>query len=296
MNKVSVVVPAYNAEKYLEETLRSVRTQSLKPYEIIVVNDASTDNTVRIALRNKARVLTHKVNMGIGCSRQDGAEAAEGDYVAFLSSDDVWHPSFLEKTFKWAAHGVRRTDFAVFTNHCRCDSFLNVQSIFEAPRSRYGDQNTFISFVIDWALRKNMFVNFSCVLIPREVFDTVKFQPDLRHGEDLIFLLDSVLSGLQWIHVKSALLLYRIHGSQGTRLRDRDEWFLLWSYIIDRLQSVVDLETLKFAYEQSYRNSFPSLLERSVQKYERLKCKLGIKSRKKSFAETKSLCVHNRKE
>jgi len=292
MNKVSVVVPAYNAGKYLEETLRSIRSQSVKPYEIIVVDDASTDNTERIALRNKARLLTHEVNMGIGCSRQDGAEAAKGNFVAFLSSDDVWNASFLEKSLLWARAGKKRV--AVFSDYVRCDQFLNVQSFFKAPW--YGNYDAFCRYVVYWALRKNMFVNFSAVLLPRQIFREVKFQSDLRHGEDLIFLLDTILIGLDWVHVPEALLLYRIHGSQGTRVTDEQEWYLLWSYIIDRLRVLVDVDTLRFAYDQSYKTSHDLLLERIGQKVEKLKKRFGLTEVKKSFDDTKNLFLHNRKK
>lgn len=292
MKKVSVVVPAYNAGIYLEETLRSIRYQSLKPYEIIVVNDGSTDDTERIALEGKARVLTHEVNMGIGCSRQDGAEAAEGDFVAFLSSDDIWHPTFLEKSLLWARAGKKQV--AVFTDHARCDQFLTIQSFFEAPR--YSNYDGFCNGIIYWALRKNMFVNFSAVVLPRQIFKEVRFQSDLRHGEDLIFLLDTIRIGLDWVHIPEALLLYRIHGSQGTRLRDKEEWYLLWSYIMDRLRVLVDVETLEFAYNESYKRSYPLLLDRIGQKVEKLKSHFGLSDLKKGFDDTKNLCVHNCKE
>jgi glycosyltransferase involved in cell wall biosynthesis len=100
----SVVIPAYNAEKLIEEALDSVLKQTFKDYEIIVVDDGSTDNTSGSAeafLKNKGvnfKVIRQE-NKKIGAARNRGIRAAEGLYVAFLDADDVWYPKKLERVF-----------------------------------------------------------------------------------------------------------------------------------------------------------------------------------------------------
>jgi glycosyltransferase involved in cell wall biosynthesis len=94
---VSVVIPAYNAEKYLEETLASVRAQTFSDYEILVVDDGSTDRTVQIASDFGGVKLLLQQNRGSAAARNTGIRAARGAYVAFLDADDIWLPSKLEK-------------------------------------------------------------------------------------------------------------------------------------------------------------------------------------------------------
>jgi glycosyltransferase involved in cell wall biosynthesis len=91
------VIPAYNAEKYLEETLASVRAQTFSDYEILVVDDGSTDRTVQIASDYDDVQLLLQPNRGSSAARNTGIRVARGTYVAFLDADDIWFPSKLEK-------------------------------------------------------------------------------------------------------------------------------------------------------------------------------------------------------
>lgn len=102
---VSVVVNAFNAERYLAETLESVFAQTLDDWELIVVDDGSTDRTLGIARaasrgrEEKVRVLQHPNggNHGPSLARNRGLDAARGTFVAFLDADDVWLPDKLEQ-------------------------------------------------------------------------------------------------------------------------------------------------------------------------------------------------------
>src|ERR1700722_10468534 len=94
---ISVVIPAYNAEKYLEETLKSVRSQAFSDYEIIVIDDGSTDRTAQIATGYDGVILMQQTNRGAAAARNAGVVSARGKYIAFLDADDMWLPSKLEK-------------------------------------------------------------------------------------------------------------------------------------------------------------------------------------------------------
>lgn len=95
---VSVVIAAYNAEKWISETLRSVIAQTYRRYEILVVDDGSTDSTRALVLRfgQKVRYLSCTINGGQPVARNIGIRAAKGEYVAFLDADDLWQPDKLE--------------------------------------------------------------------------------------------------------------------------------------------------------------------------------------------------------
>jgi glycosyltransferase involved in cell wall biosynthesis len=102
MPKVSIVIPAYNAMKYLPETVESVFQQTFNDYEVIIVNDGSQDNIESwFAELNhpKARLITQK-NQGLSGARNTGIINSQGEYVALLDADDLWVPTKLEKQVK----------------------------------------------------------------------------------------------------------------------------------------------------------------------------------------------------
>jgi glycosyltransferase involved in cell wall biosynthesis len=96
---VSVVIPVYNAEKYLEQTIRSVLTQTYTQFEILCINDGSTDASEKIVLGiNDPRILYfHKINSGVSDTRNYGLKKAAGKYILFLDSDDILDQQFLSK-------------------------------------------------------------------------------------------------------------------------------------------------------------------------------------------------------
>jgi glycosyltransferase involved in cell wall biosynthesis len=94
---VSIVIPAYNASAYIVEAIESVLAQTVSPAEIIVVDDGSTDNTAAVLepYQNRIRYI-YQENAGVSAARNRAIEAANGDFIAFLDADDVWHPQKLE--------------------------------------------------------------------------------------------------------------------------------------------------------------------------------------------------------
>lgn len=101
---ISVVIPAYNEEKYISETLISLQAQRRKPDEVIVVDGNSTDRTRRIAQSHKARVIVVK-RRGIGLARQKGLEAAKGNIVACTDADTVLPDNWLSIIEEELSHG-----------------------------------------------------------------------------------------------------------------------------------------------------------------------------------------------
>lgn len=103
MPKVSIIIPCYNLGQYLDEAVDSVITQTYQDFEIIIVNDGSTDEFTNNLLSNyskpKTRVLTTE-NQGLPSARNNGILVSTGEYVCCLDADDKYHPEFLEKTVK----------------------------------------------------------------------------------------------------------------------------------------------------------------------------------------------------
>ncbi len=102
MDMVSIIMPAYNCEKYIENSIASVIAQTYTNWELLVCDDCSTDGTKQIVERMSAadprvKCMTTPENLGASEARNFGIEKAEGRYLAFLDSDDFWYPDKLEK-------------------------------------------------------------------------------------------------------------------------------------------------------------------------------------------------------
>lgn len=98
MSKFSIVIPLYNKEKHIKRALMSVITQTIQDFEVIVVNDGSTDNSAEAAkqITDPRIKLVNQPNMGVSAARNNGIRKAENGLIAFLDADDAWKPDFLE--------------------------------------------------------------------------------------------------------------------------------------------------------------------------------------------------------
>ena len=101
-NLVSIIMPAYNAELYIASAIESILGQTYQSWELLVVNDASSDSTGKIVedikqKDSRIRLFTNKSNQGIAESRNLALENARGKFIAFLDSDDLWMPDKLSK-------------------------------------------------------------------------------------------------------------------------------------------------------------------------------------------------------
>lgn len=116
--KVSVIVPAYNVEKYIEKCIMSILGQTYSNLELIVVNDGSLDQTPQIidtlAARDSRLVVIHKENGGVSAARNSGMNACSGEYVAFVDGDDYLAPDYLEYML-WLAEQTN-ADFCLSRN------------------------------------------------------------------------------------------------------------------------------------------------------------------------------------
>ena len=113
---VSIIMPVYNVEKYIEQAINSILNQSYKNFELILVDDASPDNSPAICdhfaqTDDRIRVIHKNINQGVGFARNTGLESADGDYIFFIDPDDYLDPGLLEKVF----NGLRpETEIFVF--------------------------------------------------------------------------------------------------------------------------------------------------------------------------------------
>lgn len=113
--RFSVVIPLYNKEHYIAETIKSVLSQTFDDYEIIVVDDGSKDNSYKVAktISSERIRIIQQTNKGVAVARNTGIENAKGDYIAFLDADDFWYSNYLE------------TIDSLITRYEHCDIFVS---------------------------------------------------------------------------------------------------------------------------------------------------------------------------
>ena len=133
---VSIIIPTYNTEKFIGLTLQSVQNQSYKNWEIILVDDASTDKTVEIinsfaGKDNRIKLFQLAKNSGNGVARNVALEKATGKYIAYLDADDLWFPSKLEKQIQFLKANNLPFTFSFYD--CIDEEGNNLNRRVEAP-------------------------------------------------------------------------------------------------------------------------------------------------------------------
>lgn len=125
---VSVIVPVYNAEMFLRETIETILNQTYKKYELILVDDCSTDNSVNIINKYKEKdkrikLIKNQKNSGAAVTRNNGIKKAVGQYISFIDADDKWEPTKLERQIKFMKEN--NCEFS-FTSYQFADEFCNL--------------------------------------------------------------------------------------------------------------------------------------------------------------------------
>jgi len=226
MAEISVIIPVYNGEKYIKECIQSVLEQTRPADEIIVVDDGSTDGTadaLKVFNRNlqwtTLKVIKNEKNMGIGYSRQRGIEAATGDYIAFLSADDLFLPNKLELNEKIARHNSWRLAVQ-YSNYMNIAENGMEIGEFRAPFADNREQ--FSLLVWDWAERNDMFVNFSTLFAPKKCFELLPIDKKLKRSEDLDWILKACKL-FDFIHIPQSTIKYRRHTQMETIRRGEED-------------------------------------------------------------------------
>ncbi|MBP7654670.1 glycosyltransferase [Candidatus Dependentiae bacterium] len=171
MPLVSVIIGTYNAECYIKETILSVLNQTFKDFELIVVDDGSTDKTIQIAekLLNAPHKLIRQKNMGEAGARNTGLENASGKYIAFLDHDDLYAAEKLEKTVCFL-EGNREFGM-VYSNYDFIIAPRNINKWrgWSSSKSNNGSGDIFLKQFVENK------IHIITVLLRRECFDKIGF-------------------------------------------------------------------------------------------------------------------------
>lgn len=217
---VSIIVPAYNAARFIGETIKSVQSQTYKTWEMIIVDDCSHDNTCDIVesiggADERVTLIKHARNGGPAVARNSALKAAQGRYIAFLDSDDLWLPLKLERQLEFM-----KNDEIIF-------SFTQYRRIVDR-----GDKHGRIIPIplhIDYhGLLKNTAIATSTVIVDRKM--SGPFQMTNTYYDDFALWLDLLKRGITAHGLQEDLMRYRIVAKSVSRHKGKSALWVWRTY------------------------------------------------------------------
>lgn len=227
--KISVIVPVYNSAKFIEETLSSIQNQSLRDFEIVVIDDGSTDNTKEIIEKwqiNDTRIkYYYKPNGGVSSARNLGIEKAKGEFISFLDSDDSYDTSFLKKMYTGIISGAYNLVWCGFQYRIAGKTQKRVPMQFGIKDILLFIINENWISTDSWMIRKSFLRNTG-----------IKFTEGFHYGEDFEFFCKLVVvAGAQAINVIPEYLTdYNLRGGS---LSQRNPVWVSTEYINGSLKA-----------------------------------------------------------
>lgn len=220
--EVSVVMPVYNAERYLKKAIDSILKQSLSDLELITVNDCSTDGSTDILnayTDTRLIKLRTERNSGVVAAANMGLAAAQAPFTAVMHADDIAHPDRLAKQVQWLH---KNHDYVLV------GSFIQFIDEHDRPTGHWDDDQATISFE---QIKKRMLLR-NClahptVMLRTQIYQQYKYHRNQQAQEDYDLWLRLIADGYKLGKIPEPLLQYRRHGSSitGTVLRKSNPFF-----------------------------------------------------------------------
>jgi glycosyltransferase involved in cell wall biosynthesis len=253
---ISVVMTSYNHERYVSQAIESILNQTFPDFELIIVDDASTDRSREIIEAYKKRdfrirIVYHDSNKGISKTANDGFEIARGKFVALMNSDDLWTPEKLEKQICILQ---QNPDLIVWSDASIIDANGNeTGQLFTQMQKAIQRQKS--GFIFRELIRSN-FICGQSTIFETKIARQIKFDTRLSYANDYKFMID-ISKHHHFYFIPEPLVKYRIHG-QNSILKNREGWerdhFIISKYAIKK-------------YGSEIPNDFKAKLYRKIGKY-----------------------------
>lgn len=238
--KISVIVPVYNAEKYLDSCIQSVLKQTYPNWELILIDDGSKDESGAIADRykqteNRIQVV-HQQNAGVSAARNQGLDMATGDYIVFLDADDELTTDCLNKLLKNAVEN--HAD--IVAGKCSSDRNLtNPSGEITVWRGEEALKN---------ALMDNPFTYSAWAkLFHRECIGNTRFVPEIKINEDSYFIFQLLTKKTTFVGIEDEIYVYKENPDSASRAVFSDKFF-----------DILRVADLKF---KKIQEDFPDLIK-----------------------------------
>ena len=226
MTDISIIVPAYNAEKYIEKCLNSLVNQTKEELEFIIVNDGSTDSTEELVKNYKDKRIKYfkNKNQGIGKTRNFGINQAKGEYIMFLDSDDYIEKTCCEEMYNKAKNDNLDIVICDFYKEYDNGNIEEIHTPHFENSSLKDNPNIITEYLSPWAKIYNR------KLI---VDNNIRFVEDCKY-EDVPFVIEALDKANKIGKLDKCLNYYLIHGNSETTVRDRRCFDIL--KIIDKIR------------------------------------------------------------
>ena len=203
---ISVIVPVYNASRYLRRCVESIINQTYQQLEIILIDDGSTDESSSIcyeyANKDKRVTVIHKENGGVSSARNKGMDKAKGHYLTFVDSDDCIHPRFCELMLNCIGQSdIAECHFLTILTEERID----YNQIESCAQYRIPAQDRKLSLLQNGGGRV-----WGC-LFKTEMIKKLRFDNELKYCEDTVFTYDALNISNEVVQIQAALYYYTIH-------------------------------------------------------------------------------------
>lgn len=221
---VSVIIPTFNRAAILPRAIESVLAQDYRPFEVLIIDDASTDNTqdiVRAFADDRLKYIRQRQNGGASRARNTGIELAKGEFIAFLDSDDEWDKNKLK---------IQMVDMFKAKDPYHCVSYSQVLVDYGTlgrelmPKAAMSNNSTLANYLFGSGL-----IHTSSVLLAKKLLANNQFNTKLKIHEDwdLFFRLDSL--GVAWRYIPQQLIVWHDE-DRGSRLSENSpyQWSLDW--------------------------------------------------------------------
>jgi len=211
---ISIIIPVYNCEKYIKDSIQSALLQTYKEKEIIIINDGSNDKTFDI-LKNYNNHITiiHKNNGGTASALNTGIKASHGDFIKWLSADDILYPTALENMVERLTPDYENCIYYTHYEYMDAESQPCAGSCMEPNRNDWTTQQ-----MKDFLIEQQYYGNGSTSLIHKNVFKKIgMFDESLPYFEDLEFWIRAVSSGVRLHLMETSTLKYRLWDGQLTK-------------------------------------------------------------------------------
>jgi glycosyltransferase involved in cell wall biosynthesis len=221
--KVSVIIPTYNCGKFIKASVESVLNQSFTNFELLVIDDGSTDNTHEIIrnIKDSRLIYIKTENNGVSSARNKGIEISKGEYIAFLDADDLWEKSKLELQVNALDHnpniGFVFTDLCHFNENdiIQASLFATIPEFSEMRTTKGGDNKCHVITDDTFNTLVNLPVFVTC--IPTSMFRSnlikeIRFPVGVRLAEDYYFML-RIYNLTNAAYLADALVKVRRHDS-----------------------------------------------------------------------------------
>ena len=190
--KVSIIIPIFNAEKFIDKCLESVINQTYKNIEILCIDDGSTDNSRKILDSYKERdervKIFFKCNSGVSDTRNIGIEKSSGEYICFVDSDDYLDENYIERMIYYCPeYDLIKTGYKTINN-----SIVNKISIYNTEKFLLKD----ITYPVELNNFLLTFEYSSCCarIIRRKILleNNIRFKTNLKYSEDMLFIINYI--------------------------------------------------------------------------------------------------------